>query len=163
MSITEITTVITALILLLTFAKAVLEYIRRGKQSRAERFFQMREKYISRFADFFVLFGESSDAEELKAIPYRRKLEFLDFFEELALMINSRLIDKRLAYYMFGWATIKCWESDNFWKFFDEKGRKVDITKNQRSLSLFAGFAKQMIEVQNKFKGKSQNPIFRIK
>jgi hypothetical protein len=44
-----------------------------------------------------------------------RKEEVLAFYEEIAIMANSGLIGRRLAYYMFGYYAKKINESRAFW------------------------------------------------
>jgi hypothetical protein len=53
---------------------------------------------------------------EYKRQGAQKKAEyFLGFFEEVALMMNSGLIRKEVAHYMFGYYAIHCWDSKNFW------------------------------------------------
>ena len=55
------------------------------------------------------------DSEALREHPFEDKRAYLTFFEEVALLTNSGLINRRLAYYMFGYYATRCLESNNFW------------------------------------------------
>lgn len=53
--------------------------------------------------------------EGLLEIKFEEKRDFLGFFEEVAIAMNSGLIKPQVAHYMFGFYAIKCWESGKFW------------------------------------------------
>ena len=99
-----------------TLIKALLEYSRQGAQKRAETFVAMGARFEkdARFASICDLL-ETDDAE-LALVPYGEKRDFLAFFEEIALMMNSGLISRPVAHYMFGYYAIHCADSKHFWK-----------------------------------------------
>ncbi|MDR2595509.1 MAG: hypothetical protein LBC87_12125 [Fibromonadaceae bacterium] len=114
-TIAKIAGVIGVIIALLTFLRGIYEYGKQGCQKRAELFNTMRIKFKEKY--IFKKIGDllDTDDEELKDIPFADKRDFLGFFEEIALMMNSGLISKEVANYMFGYYAIKCWKSNNFW------------------------------------------------
>ena len=55
------------------------------------------------------------DDERLGEIDKIDKLKFLGFLEEIALMVNSGLIDKKIANQSFGFYVRKAWDSPYMW------------------------------------------------
>ncbi|MAU10041.1 MAG: hypothetical protein CL607_09490 [Anaerolineaceae bacterium] len=133
--------IIGGLVALGSFVLAVVEYQRQGALKRAEHFFVMRKSYRedSDFQKISDLLED--DSQELKKIPYADKRRFLGFYEEIALMMNSGLVRKELAHYMFGYDAIRCLESEHFWV-----GAAPDL--DSKYWILFNTFAKQMKEVE---------------
>lgn len=130
-----------------TMIKGLIEYRQQGVTKRAEIFLQMRARLrqdpsFSRICGLLEL-----DSPELREIPLVERDRFVGFFEELALMKNSRLINDQVALYMFGYFAIRCYKSSNFWG---------DLNKNQPLWSLFMDFAQQMETAQRKFKYSPQ-------
>jgi hypothetical protein len=129
-----------AVIALSTLIKGTLEYIKQGAQKRTELYFQMSEKY-SDFLDICTWLDDEQKEENvqaLRALPYARKVDFVAFHEELAMMMESRLIRPAVAHYMFGYYAILCWESENFWD--DSSG----LGRDSRYWALFHSFVEQM-------------------
>jgi alpha-D-ribose 1-methylphosphonate 5-triphosphate diphosphatase PhnM len=87
-----------AVVALVTLIKGVIEYTHQGAQKRAEHFISMRER-LKKNTEFENLCDllEDDDAK-LQSISYKDKLNLLGFFEEVALMMNSRLIKKDVAH-----------------------------------------------------------------
>lgn len=116
---------IAAAIALATFVKALIEYQQQGRQKRADRFFELRERLKGR--EEFLRLAELLDAGaiddaagraanfELQETPFRVKREYLGLFEEVALAVNSGLVGLNVAHYMFGYYAILCQRSEAFW------------------------------------------------
>ena len=79
---------------------------------------------------------------ELSEISIVEKDRFIGFFEELAIMKNSGLINAQLTFYMFGYYAIKCYDSENFW---------YGLNRKHTLWSLFMDFAKAMMDAEIKF------------
>src|SRR5690349_283738 len=112
----DIATIVGVIVALFALVKGVYEYIKQGSQKRAEHFFKMEERF-----DKNELFREiaslvETDSIDLRKISLKDKYNYLGFFEEIALMVNSGLSRPEIAHYMFGYYAMKCWESENFWK-----------------------------------------------
>lgn len=126
-----------------TLLKGLVEYRKQGLTRRAEVFLQMRarlrqDESFSKLCDLLEL-----DSPELLDIPLVERDRFIGFFEELALLRNSGLINDQVTLYMFGYYAIKCLHSRNFW---------ADLNKEQPLWSLFMDFAKEMDRIQNEFR-----------
>ena len=128
---------------LLTLIKGVIEYIKQGTTKRAEIFLNMRTRLredegLAKICDLL-----ETDDIALREISLVERDRFTGFFEELALLHNSRLISREVTLYMFGYFAIRCAESDNFW---------YGLNKTQPLWSAFFDFANQMKEAQKEFK-----------
>jgi hypothetical protein len=71
------------------------------------------------------------------------KMEFMAFFEDIAFLMNSGLIKKEVAFYMFGYDVITAYNNDIFWS---EDFRKDKLW------SLLTDFVNQMTQTQKTFK-----------
>ncbi len=138
-------------IALATLIKGTLEYIKQGAVKRAELFLEMRDKYTKFFYLFDMLDHQDTDegCNKLRALQFEEKLRFLGFYEELALMIESGLIRRGVAHYMFGYYAIVCWKSDHFW---NEEDREDPYWR------LFRLFVERMLKEEQNFLPRTYNP-----
>jgi hypothetical protein len=111
----NIATIVGVVIAIFTFAHGIIEYIKQGSQKRAEHFNNMRKKLKenSTFTKIRELLEDNDKA--LCDVSFSDRRDFLGFFEEIALMVNSKLLRKNVAHYMFGYYVIQCWNSEHFW------------------------------------------------
>jgi hypothetical protein len=77
---------------------------------------------------------------ELRILDYKDKATFLGFYEQLALMHNSKLITDEVVHYMFGHYAILCYDDQNFWN---------DVNRDGYYWSLFIDFAKRMKAIED--------------
>lgn len=148
-----------AIVGLVTLIFGLFQYRKSLLQKRSEQFLIMRSRYVDN-TEFQELFSMLEiDDVNLIDIPYKRKLKILGFYEELALMVNSKLIKKEVAFYMFAYHAIRIWGSKYFWT-----GRDFEIDKSSIYWSLFKKFALDMIDYQQSFilRMKNENKIFSI-
>jgi molybdopterin converting factor small subunit len=113
-----------AVIALATFVQACIEYLRSGRQARAQMFFDLRRRLkaepFGRIAELIDL-ATADDAlgaralRELAAVSLRDKRDYVGLFEEVSLTLEWRLVDIGVVHYMFGYYAILCWESTAFW------------------------------------------------
>jgi hypothetical protein len=121
---------------LATLIKGTLEYVKQGTVKRSELYFQMRERYLQ-FLYLFDLLDHQDNEEirnRLQSLPFGKKLDFLGFYEELAMMVESGLIRRAVAHYMYGYYAIACWDSDAFWN---------EENRNDPYWGLFKNFVEQ--------------------
>ncbi len=126
-----------------TFIKAIIEYKKNSSVKRLELFLSMRTRL--REDDEFKIICELLETDDLRLreIPLNQKDRFTGFFEELAIMHNSGLINDEITVYMFGYFAIQCNQSKNFWH---------GLNRDQPLWALFFSFADDMDKAQNKFK-----------
>jgi hypothetical protein len=98
----------------LTLAKAIVEYVRQNALKRLEKFQEMKRKAETAegFSKLCILLLE--DDPEILKVERNVKEAFLSFYEEIALIHNSRLISTPVAHYMFGYYAIRCYDNQNF-------------------------------------------------
>jgi hypothetical protein len=146
-TITLLITGTVAFFTIISVLKGLVEYKKQGITKRTELFIQMRSRLREdrTFARICELLEE--DDELLRDIPLIEKDRFLGFFEELALMKNSGLINDRVALYMFGYYAIRCFESKNFW---------YNLNREEPLWSLFIDFAEQMKIAEHRFQYKRE-------
>lgn len=115
--------------------RGFLEFALQGKQKRAEMFLKKQGEYFNN-PSFNQLRGLIElDDPSLRDIPFEEKRAYLTFFEEIAVLKNTRLISDDLAYYMFGYYATTCLESTNFWS---------NINKQDIFWNVFLTFATDM-------------------
>ena len=131
----DISVIAASLIGLITLVKAVVEYTRQNTQHRADHYQKLRDQFRDdpQFRELFILL-ETND-KSLECLPFQQKQHLIGFYEDIALSVNSGLIKKEVAHYMFGYYALRCWESDYFWG---------TVNRNSPYWSLFKHFVKQM-------------------
>jgi len=124
--------------------KALFEYRKQGVAQRAEMCLKMRSRLREdpSFKNICHLL-QAYDNAGLGAIASEDRGRFMGFFEEVALMRNSGLINDTVTYYMFGHFAMRCLECDAFFN---------GIDRSEPLLSLFMDFANEMMEKKTTFK-----------
>lgn len=115
--------------------KGVFEFALQGKQKRAEIFLKKQGEYFGNKSFNEIRGLLEHDGPKLATIGIEEKRAYLTFFEEIAVLRNSRLINGDLTYYMFGYYATKCLESENFWS---------NILKEDIFWNVFLRFATEM-------------------
>jgi hypothetical protein len=83
------------------------------------------------------------DDPALREMPFKAKRDFLGFFEEIALMVNTGLMRKNVAHHMFGYYALRSSNSKNFWS---------DVNRESYYWAVFFHFVKQMEAIEESFK-----------
>ena len=136
----DISTGIGIVFIFFTAITAVLEFRRQGNQKRAEFFSdKVDEMWSTESYKKIMTSLDLSDQDALRSISHSEKMAFLNSYEEIAFMMNSGLIKKEVASYMFGYYAIACWESDHFWNV-------PGLNKEGKYWTVFRNFIYQMKE-----------------
>ncbi len=101
-----------ALAAFITLLMGYAEYKEQGKQKKAEYFFELRKRFKEN-----PIFNRIRNNITEPPITVQEMMDYIGFFEELQIMINSSLLKKETAYYMFGVYAVRCVDSDNNIKF----------------------------------------------
>jgi|SRR5882672_242324 len=123
--------------------KALFEYRKQGVAHRSEMFLKMRSRLREDQSFKNICELLERDDKRLKTVPLVEKDRFMGFFEELALMQNSGLINDQVTLYMFGYFAVRCLDSANFWD---------GLNREHKLWALFIDFAKQMKTAERAFK-----------
>lgn len=112
------------------------EYRQQGRQKRLDYFKGMIDKFknTEHFLEISSMLDDDNNPE-LAKIHYRIRRSYLNFFEELSLMINSGIVQKELALYMFGYYAIRAHKNRYF---------REEFAFDGPYWSMFVNFAKQM-------------------
>ena len=141
---------------LIAAARAMMEYRAQGRQKRADHFDDMRSRLKSdesfRTITNYIATGDERLADESVAA----KMDYVCFFEQVAIMRNSRLISPNVAHYMIGFYAVVCWKSDLFWS-----GGKLD--RDGLYWRLFRAWALEMLASEKRLtKMKIRRRTFRF-
>lgn len=139
----DIATIIGVGISVIAIAKAVIEYVQQGVQKRAQAYFDLERSFWEDEEMATICELLENDDPKLTKIPLATKVQFVDFHEEVALMLNSKLLREEVAHYMFGYYAVLCNESVHFWK-----GEE----KLSPYWSLFRSFAERMKAFEKDFR-----------
>jgi AAA15 family ATPase/GTPase len=135
-----ITAIVGAIALIVTVIRAVLEYSKQNHLARFEKYAELSKDWYGDkdIQEIIVLLGDDPNGR-LAKIHISKKEAFVGYYEEIALMLESGILKKQIAYYMFGYHTILCYENGNFWT------KEMDL--NDRYWTLFRRFAKLMKKI----------------
>jgi hypothetical protein len=125
---------------LVTFFKGVMEYSKQGSEKRADRFFKLEREFLSNNAYKTICNFLENDDLELSKITYEDKVSFLGFLEQIALLVNSKLLSIQVASYVYGYYVTKCAESKNFWT--------EELDKDSAYWNLFFSFSRKCSQIQ---------------
>jgi hypothetical protein len=95
---------------------------REGRLKRFEKYQQMQSRYRhdhSIQTVFRWLYPDQYDGAEAKlaTASTNDKLNFMGFYEELAIMVNSKIMIPEAAYYTFGVDAVEFWEKEGQWRY----------------------------------------------
>lgn len=141
----DLATIAAALVAAGTLFSGYRQYRQQNRQKRYEFVAQMRDKAAkdANFQNITRLL--EIDGDGLAEIPLRDRSAFLAFYEELALMVNSRFINKEVAHYLFGKYLVLSWyESEDFWVPIEIGGVRRGLNRALPHWSVLEGFAEEM-------------------
>ena len=126
-----------------TFLKGVLEYRNQNALKRFEKFAELEERLLKDDI-YHICFLLETNSPELRDIERKERQKFLGFYEQIAIMHNSKIIRSDIAHYMFGYYAIRCYGSDHFWH---------DMDRESGYWALFKVFAVEMRKMDAGFPG----------
>jgi hypothetical protein len=131
----DLSIVIAGIVALSTFLSGVIEFVRQGRQRRAENLIQLRRRFLEtpQYREILDMLQSGDPSIAKTSIQERRN--FVGFLEEIALMMNSRLIRPQVAQYMFGYYVLMVSRSKPFW---------TDLERGDIYWTLFNHFADEM-------------------
>ncbi|MGH9966892.1 MAG: hypothetical protein ACREBG_03525 [Pyrinomonadaceae bacterium] len=114
-------------------------YVQQGNQKRVEFYFDIWDQLRSMPGHGWIC--EAIDAQQwamLTEVSVSDRREKFFFFEQVALLVNPGFLHPHIAYYMFGYHAIRCWDHEEYWPGLPEK----------RYWKLLQSFVEQMREVE---------------
>jgi hypothetical protein len=115
--------VVAGIVALTTFLSGVLEYARQGHNRRAENFLHMRRRFLETplFRDISNML--QTDDPRLRDLELQDRRNYVGFLEEVALMVESKLLAEEVAHIMFGYYVLLVDRSQHLWDGLDRTGR----------------------------------------
>lgn len=143
----DISIIVAGVITLITFMTGVFQYVRQGKQTRAAQFVEMRRRFLEdpSFREICNLLA--TDDPALREVPVQERRNFVGFFEEVALMVNSGILKPKVAHYMFGYYVLLVDGSTHFWEGLD---------RSSEYWAVFRSFAAVMKQQKSVAPGRAQ-------
>ncbi|GAB3639168.1 hypothetical protein GCM10027422_47590 [Hymenobacter arcticus] len=129
------------LVTAITLIKWLREYTQQVTEKRSQLFLSLRKAYNENESFQNILEHLHGDGifPNVKIVEIG---EFMGFFEELAVLVNSGLISEDLAGYFFGLDVVKAWNNDSFWS---------QSSRDDRDWSLLKDFVEQMSNFNKTF------------
>lgn len=131
---------ISAIVAVCVFAKSIYEYTLLNRLRRFEKYQEIAGQWDEN-KDLQIIrhLIDNDQHKKLADTPADTKQHFINCYEDIALMLENRLLSERLAFYMFGFYAIRAHESDDFWHGLD---------RNDLYYTLFRSFCVRMKEVE---------------
>ncbi|MDI9635670.1 hypothetical protein QPK87_13610 [Kamptonema cortianum] len=146
----DVSIVIAGMVALITLVTGVIQYARQGRQLRAAQFIEMRRRFFDDPSFKSILSLLAKDDPSLAALPVQERRNLVGLLEEVAIMVDSQLIRKELAYYMFGYYVRLIANSEHFW---------VDLDREGAYWRVFNAFAKSLQKDELTFSTKRRARI----
>lgn len=115
---------------LVTFFTGVAEFGRQGRYRKAEAFVQMRRRFLENHEFRRILDFAAVDDPLLSKVSIQDRRNLIGFLEEIALMVNSGMIHRSVAYYMFGYYFRVVDRSAHLWDGLDRGSRYWSVFRN---------------------------------
>jgi len=111
----DVSLVIGGVATLAGFMTALNEYARQNHARRAEHFAALRRRFLETPSFQAILGYLADDDPKLAEVPIQDRRNFLGFFEEIQLMVDSRLVKPEVAHIMFGRYVRMADQSEHLW------------------------------------------------
>lgn len=152
--ITNVATLVGVVVAAFALYRGYVEYRLQSMQKRYEHIKKIRDDAANNKSfQKIVAALEVGDASSFDGITFAERTAFLLFYEEVALSVNSQLINPELARHWYARHLVRCWENVDFWGPVDIADKKVWIIKDDpewAALKLFYADMKNMDTGGNK-------------
>lgn len=149
-----VATVGTAVVAIVTIMKGYSEYKLSGIQKRVELFEKYRQKLKENDSLKKIIGLLETEDPGIRYVSLTDRYLFLGFYEEIALLVNSKVLKPEIAHYMFAYYAKKCWTSDDFW---------FDLNRQSMYWRIFREFVEAMISLEEKHMTISSNKKLRFR
>ena len=135
----DVSIIVAGIVALSGLLSGAVEFIRQGRQHRAENLIQMRRRFLETLEYRQILDMLQSGDPEIATSSIQERRNFVGFLEEVALMVNSKLIRLEVAQYMFGYYVLLVSRSEPFWH---------NLERGDIYWTLFNRFAEEMARME---------------
>jgi hypothetical protein len=144
----DVSIVIAGIVAFIGLLSGTVEYYRRGRQDRAQHFLELRRRFLEDESFRKILDLLATDDLALAEVSVQERRNLVGYFEEVALMVDSRLIRLEVAHYMYGYYVCMVAQSKHFW---------VKLDPDSPYWAVFRGFA---VRLQNhKIEDETRKPL----
>lgn len=118
----DLSIIVAGVIAFITLWQGLFQYARQNHAARATQFIQMRRRMLEdpTFRRLLTMIFEGDPS--ISAEPIQDRRNFIAFFEEVALLVNSGLMKPRVAHYMFGFYAFQIDDNGPIWEGLDKNG-----------------------------------------
>ncbi|MCA0132610.1 hypothetical protein [Winogradskyella alexanderae] len=137
-----------------TFFRGYREFKRNIKIKRIELYNEYRDKMISDKNIKNILNLLEEDSPKIKELPRINRYKFIGYYEDIALLLNSKFIKPEIAHYMFAYYAKLCWANEDFWH---------DINRDSHYWRVFKEFVDKMQKLEENKMTISTNKELKFK
>jgi hypothetical protein len=111
----DISIIVAGVVALIGLFSGMAEYVRRGRQERTQHFLDLRRRFLEndRFRTMLDLLAV--DSPDLARVPRQDRRNLVGFLEEVALLVDAKMLDADVAHYMFGYYVRLAAKSKHLW------------------------------------------------
>ncbi len=116
----DLSIILAGAIALITFVTGTYQYFRQNRYTRVQHFVDMRRRFLENptFRELLELLA--TDDAKLNQMPVQDRRNLVGFFEEVALLMNSGILQPQVTRYMFGYYVRLIDRSEHFWEGLDK-------------------------------------------
>lgn len=115
--------IVAGFVAFVTLWQGIAQYVKQGRFVRVNQFVEMRRRFMENESFTRILTLVISDCPDVAKEPILERRNLAAFFEELALMVNSGVLQAETVYYMFGRTALQLDDCPNFWQGLDKESR----------------------------------------
>lgn len=116
----DLSIILAGAVALITFVTGTYQYLRQNRYTRVQHFVDMRRRFLENptFRELLELLA--TDDPKLSQMPVQDRRNLVGFFEEVALLMNSGILQPQVTRYMFGYYVRLLDSSTHFWEGLDK-------------------------------------------
>jgi hypothetical protein len=96
-------------------ARALVAYRKKVTQERFQMLMKMQESFQSS-KRFQQIREKLAGQGGFDGISIAERADYATFFENIALLCRGKLLRPEMAFYMFGFEALRCWNNETFWE-----------------------------------------------
>jgi hypothetical protein len=135
----DLSIILAGAVALITFVTGTYQYLRQNRYTRVQHFVDMRRRFLENptFRELLELLAK--DDPKLNQMPVQDRRNLVGFFEEVALLMNSGILQPQVTRYMFGYyvrlidSSLHFWEGLDkgsvYWTVFRDLARQLEALK----------------------------------
>ncbi len=116
----DLSIILAGAVALITFVTGTYQYLRQNRYTRVQHFVDMRRRFLENQTFRALLELLATDDPALSQMPVQDRRNLVGFFEEVALLMNSGILQPQVTRYMFGYYVRLIDRSEHFWSGLDK-------------------------------------------